>query len=293
MRPRHLIVWLLRAGWLVLPVTVGFAVAGAMDGRTETASIVVLVAAWGTWAVGLIATLVLSVPSLTAVRLLAPLTVAAAMVSALTGAGVAPTALAVVGAGVVAVLSFTAEVGEAFVQGSAYGDERRFPVRVPAALLAGPLPLAWLLLAGTAMGGVLLLAASTWVVGAVVLATAIGLGALLVPRFHRLTTRFVVLVPAGFVVHDSLVVAQTSMFRRPEVASLGLALADTQALDLTGTTLGNAVEVSLRRPGQVVVAGRREHPQGQAVSLQRFLVAPSRPGRLLTEAVNRGYSVTS
>ena len=38
---------------------------------------------------------------------------------------------------------YAVQSGEAFVDGSSYGDERRMPLRPPVAVLAGPVPLAW------------------------------------------------------------------------------------------------------------------------------------------------------
>ena len=141
------------------------------------------------------------------------------------------------------------------------------------------------------MAGLLLLATRTWVAGAVCTVAGVGLVLVFVPRLHRLTRRFVVLVPTGFVVHDHLLLADTAMFRKAQVAALALAPADTEAADLTGRTVGNALEVSLRDPGQVRVAGTLQQRQGRAVEIRAFLVAPSRPGRLLVEAAARGFAV--
>ena len=127
--------------------------------------------------------------------------------------------------------------------------------------------------------------------GALLTVVGVALCAVLIPRLHRLTRRFVVLVPTGFVVHDHLLLADTAMFRKTQLAGLGLAPADTTAVDLTGGTVGNALEVRLRAPSEVTLAGTVEHRQGRPVEVASFLVAPSRPGRLLVEAAKRSYPV--
>jgi hypothetical protein len=254
-------------------------------------ALVAQAALWSCWAVGLVAVLVPSAVSLTVVRILAPLGVLTGVMAAAFGASPALTALACGGTLIVALVAFSAEVGLALVQGSAYGDERRFLLRPPAALLVGPLPLAWALMAGPLVTGTLLIGARRWVAGSVFAAIGALLVVLLAPRLHRLSRRIVVLVPAGLVVRDPLLLADTAMFRRPSVAGLSLALVDTTAVDLTGRALGNAVEVRLRDPGQLVAAGTMHDRQGRSVEVQSFLVAPSRPGRLLAEAASRGYPV--
>jgi hypothetical protein len=283
-------VWLLRAGWLVVPLAVAPALAGALDGRDGVP--LLLATLWTGWAVGLVATFVPSTASLTAIRVLAPVAVVVAVITAFSGADAPSVALAVAVTTLVTVVAFTAEVGEAFVQGSAYGDERRFPLRPPAALLAGPLVVAWVLTVGPLVSAVLLLAGGRWIAGGALAVIGAILAVVLVRRLHRLATRFVVLVPAGFVVHDPVLLAQTAMFRRADVAALGLARPGTDDVDLSGPALGRAVEVRLRRSSPVVVAGTLQHRQGRTVDIGAFLVAPTRPGRLLAEADRRGYAVT-
>jgi hypothetical protein len=98
-------------------------------------------------------------------------------------------------------------------------------------------------------------------------------------------------VPAGVVVRDPLVLADTAMFRRADVRSLALALADTAATDLTGRALGPAIEVDLAGRGRITLAGTFASRQGEGAEIGGFLVSPSRPGRLLAEADRRSYVV--
>jgi hypothetical protein len=202
-------------------------------------------------------------------------------------------ATAAVGLGLVAaIVAATAEVGGVFVQAGAYGDESRFLLRPPGALVAGPLEVAWIMLAAAAGTGPLLLAAGAWLAGVLVTAAAVALVVVLGPRFHRLALRWFVFVPAGVVVRDPLVLADTAMFRRPDVRALGLALAGTTATDLTARALGPAVEVDLAGRGTIAVAGPFVDAGGErSVAIDAFLISPSRPGLVLAEADRRAYPI--
>ncbi len=98
---------------------------------------------------------------------------------------------------------------------------------------------------------------------------------------HRLTRRFAVIVPAGLVLHDHVLLTDTVLFRRAMVDNVGLAPADTTALDLTGGAPGLAVEVRLTHEVPIGVAPSRLGEAARAVAVDALLFAPSRPGRLL------------
>jgi hypothetical protein len=288
MRAPSLPLWFLRGAWVLLLASVP-AFTSALDGRSGAVQVVAAAGLWLAWAVGLVATLVPSPASLTVVRVLAPGAPVAAVAAAVAGAdGVAAVVAIAVGV-LVVVMAFTAEVGQAFVQASAYGDEARFPLRPPGPLVAGPLELAWLVTAATAAGP-MLLAARAWVAGAVVTAVGIPLVPIALRRFHRLSLRWFVFVPAGVVVRDPLVLADTAMIRRAAVAALHLAPATTTATDLTAKALGPAVEVTLAGSANVLMAATFAERSGHNVPVAAFLVSPSRPGRLLAEAERRGYA---
>ena len=179
---------------------------------------------------------------------------------------------------VVAVAVFRPGLGRVFCQGSAYGDEARYPLRPPGALVLGPLPLLWLFMAAAIAGGPLLLAARQWAPGVVVTLIAALALAVLPRRFHLLSRRFLVFVPAGLVVHDHLVLAETALFRWIEVRSVERALSGTTALDLTGGALGAALEVTLDGEQTVVRAtGRARTPE--VVATPAFLCRPTLAGR--------------
>src|SRR4051794_32871892 len=286
------VVWALRALWAALVLLAGPAFAGALDGRSAPVQATAAVGLWVGWAVVLVAALVPTTTSLTVVRVIAPASVLAAALAAATGASAVAGGLAVVATLVVTLVAFAPEVARVFVQGSAYGDEARFPLRPPGPLLLGPIPLAWATLAVAALAGPLLLAAKQWL-GVPVTIIAVALAVVLARRFHRLSRRWFVLVPAGLVVHDHLVLADTAMFRTRQVRELALARAGTTATDLTGTALGGALEVTLAEDVPVLMAGTLQHRSGQPRVVQAVLVAPSRPGLVLAEAQRRGYRVAA
>jgi len=269
---------LLRVLWLALAVAMGLAL--------RDAGSVVAVAWWATVAGAVIALVVPAPAGLTGLRLGSPVVCISAVIALALGApsGWAIVALAVSFLGTA--VAFSAETGEAMVQGAAYGQEQRFPLRVPAPVLL-PMLLAWLVWAAAVVGGVLLLRHRSWAAGAAVVAVAAGLSWLLARRFHRLSRRWLVVVPAGVVLHDHLVLGETLMVQRQNVSAVGLALADTQAADLTGPAAGNAVEITVRETVLAVFPSSKEHPTGRAIHMQSFLVSPTRPGRAIHAITGR------
>jgi hypothetical protein len=184
------------------------------------------------------------------------------------------------------VLVLLPETGELFVNGAAYGDERRHLLRPPAALLLGPLPVAGALLVAGVVTGPLLLAARSWVAGAVAVAIGAPVAVVLARALHSLTHRWVVFVPAGLVLKDHLALLDPVLLRRHLVTALGPAPADSDALDLTARAPGLALEVRLGEPVPLaqVTPGRRGSEARSPVAL-RF--TPSRPGAVLAEAERR------
>lgn len=276
--PRSLL-WAVRLSVLALAASMALALSAATDGRASIAGTVVAVA-WGAVVAVLVVALVVPSPlSLTAVRLLLPATVPAAAAAA--GCGAAAWGAAALSVALLATLAgFSAEAAEAFVQASAYGDEHRFPLRPPAALLI-PMVLSWAVWCAAALGAVLLLAAQQWLPGAALAAAAGGLGWLLARRFHRFARRWLVIVPAGVVLHDHVVLGETLMLQRPNVAFARLAPATTEAADFTGPAAGHAVEIGVREMVLAILAATTADPKGKGLHVQSMLVAPSRPGRVL------------
>ncbi|HVF13931.1 MAG TPA: hypothetical protein VM942_04985 [Acidimicrobiales bacterium] len=290
--PDRLVPWLLRGLWVALPFTVGPALAEALHAGSDPVRTVASLGLWAGWAVGVAASLVPLPLSLTALRLLAPGAVVATVAASAAGS---PSALAMVWALVTAAWSFTPGIGGTWVNGPAYPNERRYLLRAPGPLLAGPLLSAWVLAAAGVAAGPLLLAAERWVAGGV--AAVVGLpGAwVLVRSMHNLSRRWAVFVPAGMVLHDPLTLLDPVLLQRSTVARLepAPAGADRQgsgALDLSQRAPGLALEMSLREEASftVLVPGNRE---GRPTSTTRFLFTPTRPGAVLDEARRRRLPV--
>jgi hypothetical protein len=284
---RHLLPWVVRAAWAVLPFVAGPALAAALDPRSGAVRTVASIGLWSAWAVALGASLVLHPISLTVFRVVAPAAVVAAA-CAVTQDGVGPLAgpVAVAASLAAVALAFLPEIGIAFVNGPAYPNERRFPLRVPGPLLLGPLPLAWAAIVGLPVAAVLLLAAAQWVPGAVVAVAAGAAGWFLGRALHGLSRRWVVFVPAGLVLHDPLSLLDPVLFPKAKIGTIDVADAGTSALDLTKGALGLAVELRLREPAPLVLAepGRKVGP---TVDASAVLFTPTRPGLVLAEARER------
>lgn len=287
MSPTRLLTLLLRIGWAVLPLTVGSALATALDSRLRSVQVAGSTLAWVVWAVALVATLVPHPVSLTMVRVVAPAVLAVAAWCAIDGA---VSALALVSSLVVLAVAFAAETGVVFVNGPAYPNERRFPLRAPGPVLLGTVQLAWAVAVGAPVAAVLLLALERWVAGGVALVVGVPLAVVAWRALHALSRRWFVFVPAGVVLHDTHALLDPVLFQRKVVEALRLAPADTDSLDLTKGAPGLAVELVLREkvPMVLTVPGRRG---GESGSSARLLFSPTRPGAVLTEAAARRLPV--
>ena len=278
--------WVVRAAWAVLPFVTGPAFADALDGLAVPVRAVASALLWFAWGVALCASLVLHPIALTVLRLVAPAGVVAAGWAAGQEDVGAAGLLALAAAVLAATLAFLPETGVAFVNGPAYPNERRFPLRVPGPLLLGPLYLAWAVTVGAPVAAALLLAAGAIVPGAVAAAVAAGAGWFLGRALHGLARRWVVFVPAGLVVHDPMTLVDPVLFPKLKIASIDVAEVGTPALDLTQGAPGLAVELRLREAAGLVLTKPGERV-GPTVDADRILVTPTRPGRVLAEARER------
>jgi hypothetical protein len=276
-------VWGLRLGWALLPLTLGSTLADALEPWSRGPALLAGLLAWAAWAVVLTATMVPRPVSLTVVRVGAALAVVLAVACA-PGRGEAAAALAIIQTLVVAACAAAPEVGRRAVDGLAYGDERRVPLRVPTPLWLGPLPLAAIVVGAGPVAGPLLLADRRWVAGAVV--TLVGWPAAVVAArsLHRLSLRWLVLVPAGVVVHDAMTLSDPTLFRREQLARLSPLPADAHpdpsvVADLRLGTVGGTLVLRLVEP---VVLHRSRGPRTAPVDV--VLVAVARPGAVLRVA---------
>jgi hypothetical protein len=291
LNPTTALPWLLRAAWLVLPFTAGPALAAGLDLRSAAVASTASAGLWLGWAAVLVGLLVPHPLGLTALRLAAPAALAAALAAVLTGeADGLDTALALTSTTVATSLALLPETGTWMVNGAAYGNERRYLLRPPRALLAGPIPLAWAGLVLALAAGPLLLAAGQVATGAVALAAGLPLALVLGRALHALTQRWAVLVPAGLVLKDHLAVVDPVLLRRVDIDVLRRAPAGTDALDLTAGAPGLSLEARLSEaiPLVRVVLGTRRSEPGRSAAM-RF--TPTRPGTVLADARARRIRV--
>jgi hypothetical protein len=284
------VVWAARFLWVLLAVIGGSAPGQALSDHSRSVQLTGTTLAWAGWAAVALALAVPATLSLTVARSLTPAAVIVAVTATLAGAEALDSALCLTLAFAATAAVGSGEFGEAFVQASAYGDEHRLVLRPPLGFLI-PAVASWSVLCALTLSGPLVLAARNWLLGVPLTAAAVALAWFLGPRFHRLARRWMVLVPAGLVVHDQLVLAETVMFPRNAIASVGLALEGTQAADLTGPSSGHLIEVALREMTTVVLAPTRQKSNGTALHVRSFLVAPTRPGRALSAAAGRRLPV--
>lgn len=287
-RPRPAVVLAVLC-WVALPLTAGAALDAALDGTARAVAVVGVVAGWATFVAGLGALL-----------LAHPLGVTVLRVSAVTVVGGTTWATVVADRSVlhlvglaVAVVAAAAtqhpEIVDRCVDGGSYGPERRFALRTPAVLLAGPVPLAAAVVAAGLWTGPLLLAGGRTVAGVVAVVVGLPAAAAAARALHGLAQRIVVFVPAGFVLADRATLVDPVLVRTSGLDRLGVAERTTTATDLTLGAAGLVVEADLAAP--LPVGRRAGRRAATTVEVTAFLFCPLRPGALLREAAARGLRV--
>ncbi len=282
--------WPARVTWLVLPFTLSPALTHAFADRSSDVRWTAAVLLWAAWTLTLVALLVPRTASLTAIRMSAPLALAAAAWAAWAGRPVdVGNVVALASAALAVAAAFSPLTGDVFVDGSSYGPERRMALRAPTALLLGPLPLAWAVAVAGVLTGPLLLAAHQWVAGAIGAAVGAPLVWLTLRSLHQLSRRWIVFVPSGMVLHDPVGQPEPTLFLRRGVRHLGPAPAGTSALDLTQGAFGLALQLDLAEPTDMVLP--RGRSTTETVTVDSLLFTPTRPAALLDEARARRIPV--
>lgn len=265
--PKTIIIGSTLAAWVV----VGVAAPWQSLGNTHSNSISTVLLVWG-WTLFLavaVAVLVPSPISLTATKCVTPLMTICAFVAA--------SPAAIFGSLVALIICWSALFGDVMVQGSAYGEETRFTLRTPVPYWA-PSVLAWALLSSGLIGGTLLVAARNYVVGAPVLLVGLLLTSTVPRRLHRLSRRWLVIVPAGIVVHDHLVLAETQMSMRSKILSVTKVNESGETADFTGGILGPRIAIHLKEADKVILSKITAKTLGTADALhvKAFSFAPRR-----------------
>jgi hypothetical protein len=272
------LVWMLRASWVVLLFASPWHVAAH---HSTPVNAVLIVGGWVLGAIGLSSSIALTPVGLTASRLTTiPLMVLVASQSRHAyGDGqdtIALTVAIIAVAGVTALIS-SSRVAQTMVQASAYGDEARFPLRTPLPYMA-PAFVVQLTYTAAIVAGPLLIAARSYVPGSIITLLAVA-ATFKVPRhLHQLARRWLVIVPAGIVVHDHLVLAETFMVRRSNLIRATPTASPSEEADLTGGVIGRRLVLSLASPDKVVLAPLTKRMLGttEALHVSSFAIAPRR-----------------
>lgn len=278
--------WFARLTWVLLPVSAGGVFGDALASWSSAPARVAAVFLWSAWAIGLVALLAPRPWGLTALRIVAPAAVLLTLAS-VTSASAAPALLAGTTVIVAALFALSASVAQTAANSIAYGDELRFPLRMPVSLLVGPIPLAVVLVGAGASAGPLLLADGRILAGIVAGALGFPIAFAMVRSLHSLARRLLVLVPAGVVVVDPLTLADPVLMRREQIVRIGRGQHGQAAgaLDLRLGTRGGTIEIVLREPQTFPRRrGRHDAALGDA---EVVLVSTVRTSAFITTAGER------
>jgi hypothetical protein len=285
---------LLRVAWITLPLTAGPAASSSLASWSDGPRIAGAVLLWLAWAAGLLATLAPRPVTLTALRVIAPAFLLGAVLVAIDGEA---STIAIVGAIVAtlvcAVLASGHDIASAATNALAYGDEQRYPLRVPPALFLGPLPGARLLVMAGVVAPVLLLADGEIVLGVVALVVGAALVVVLTRSLDSLSRRWAVLVPAGFVVVDPLTLADPVLFLREHVRHLAPeppSAPPEGVLDLRLGAGAGSISARFDAPIELTRAARGRHG-GTIVTTDEIRIAVARREEMLRRAAERRLPV--
>jgi len=291
--------WPLRAAWLLAPVLAGSGIGVLIQRFGDTGRTLTEGWFWLLWFAGMLAALVPTTLSLTAIRVLAPgLGITLLITGVLEGFG-SSILLGVVYSIVATGVAYMPIVGDQMVNGSAYGSERRMALRPPAFALAGPIQLAFgAVIAGLGIGPWLIAAGRYWL-GVPLLILGLGLAWAGFRVLHQLARRWLVFVPAGFVIHDHVQLVESILMQRSTVVSLGLVTSSDigetpdgslPVTDLTAGSNGMPLVATLSEPTSFGQRIKREVVNSEA---SRIMFSPSLPGAALAEARIRAIPIGS
>lgn len=265
--PSRILLGIAVAAW----ATVGFAAPWHIlgDDATTPTSVALLIWGWSLWLVTTIGFFVPSPISLTIIRCVTPIAVVASLGS------VSP--LATFASIVTLIIGFSPLFADLMVQGGAYGEEKRFALRTPVPQML-PTVIAWGVLSFSLIGGSLYITSGNYLAGIPLAAVGIVLATRVPKMLHRHSRRWLVIVPAGIVVHDHLVLAETVMSPRSKIASLTVIQEADESADFTGGVAGQRLAIQLREADKIVLSRITAKILGttEALHVTTFSVAPRR-----------------
>jgi hypothetical protein len=181
---------------------------------------------------------------------------------------------------------FLPTFGSLHVQASAYGDEKRLLLRVPAAQVA-PIVVSYVVMVAFPVATLFAVGGEVWWLAALCLVPSVFLFRVVVKSLHRFSRRWLVVVPAGVVVHDELLLAETFMVRTSSVTRVELSATSGEALNLSGDVAGvrrqMMLVIQLREAEKLAVSPYLAKMLGtlDALHVQSYAVAPTLAGHAL------------
>ena len=274
--------------WLLLAA--GDTFADALQDHDPTFRTSVSIALWCVWAAVLIILVLPGATALMLARTAVPAAVPATLWAfvAIEEHDLVHAAMIIVAAAATAAV-LSPHLGERFIDAASYGDEHRYLLRSPAPVTVVLLVPTWVVAVAGLTAGPLLLAEERWVLGTALTAAGPPVSLFAMRALLRLAQRWLVFVPAGVVIHDHLAIAEPILVPRASIGLIGPARVDTTATDLTAEAAGLALEFRLDSPIKVGVRVDRDSAREQLV--ETFLVTPTRPAAVMSEASKRRISI--
>ena len=282
---------IMRVIWISLPLLCGPSLADSLNDFKLLLRTAVSISLWTFWVLILLSTLIATPISLAIIRIGAPAAAALSLWSALETSGSVSGIIGLAASAIAACVALSAPLGDRFSDGASYGDERRFLLRAPGPVLLLLGPLAWLTsVAGLTVGPILLLN-KNFLLGSLISLCGFPLAALASNAIYQLGKRWLVLVPAGILLHDHLSVGDPTLIPRNQLANFSPAKVETNALDLSQNSFGLSLEIQCLTPLSMMLRTGTRKTTNETSIVESFLINPVRPNVLLAEAQKRGLRV--
>ena len=148
----------------------------------------------------------------------------------------------------------------------------------------------WLLLFLGVTTPLISLSDGLWLLAAISVLPAVAATWLGWRALHQLSRRWLVFVPAGFVIHDPLLLGESILLRRTTVTSLGPANKSDleRGFDLSADAAGLSLKVVLTEP---VDFARRKKRDLIVTEADVIVFNPTLPGAVLREARTRAITI--